>query len=226
MLVPRYYYANTYDEFCEWLQSKPHEIRKYRKNDILFSYSEPIRDIFYIKSGIAEVTLLHEKGHEKILSFHSNGSIFPGCHDLDFKIERSIGMRAVTDIEVMVFRSSDFNRYLDENQALFRTMYNWYASYINLLLYESAHQEYNNSFTKLCNMLYLIAVNSDEPVQHEIRFTHEELSKVLSVYRSNISRYLSKLRKEGILATHHNRIEITDLESLQNYCTLETIKVD
>lgn len=226
MLVPRYYYANTYDQFYEWLKNKPHEIRKYKKNDILFSYSEPISDIFYICSGIAEVTLLHENGHEKILSFHSNGSIFPGCHDLDFKIERSIGMKAVTDIEVMVFRSSDFNRYLDENQALFRTMYNWYASYINLLLYESAHQEYNNSFTKLCNMLYLIAVNNDDVSGSDIRFTHEELSKVLSVDRSNISRYLSKLRKEGILVTHHNRIEITDIEHLQDYCTLETIMAE
>lgn len=225
MLVPRYYYANTYDEFFDWLADKPHEVRKYRKNEILFNYSEPIQDIFYICSGIAEVTLIHENGHEKILSFHSSGSIFPGCHDLDFKIERSIGMKAITDMEVMVFRNSAFSHYLDENPRLFRTMFNWYASYINLLLYESAHQEYNNSFTKLCNMLYLIAVNSDDS-DNEIRFTHEELSKVLSSDRSNISRYLSKLRKEGILTTHHNKIVISDLDHLQEYCTLETIQSD
>lgn len=226
MLVPRYYYANTYDDFSEWLSEKPHEKRIYKKNDILFSYSEPIQDIFFITSGIAEVTLIHENGHEKILSFHSSGSIFPGCHDLDFKIERSIGMKAVTDMEVLVFNNSDFSKYLDENHALFRRMFNWYASYINLLLYESAHQEYNKSFTKLCNMLYLLCINNESSAGNEIRLTHEELSKVLSIDRSNISRYLSRLKKEGILDTYHNRIRVLDIENLQDYCTLETIAAE
>lgn len=31
MLVPRYYYANTYDDFSEWLSEKPHEKRIYKK---------------------------------------------------------------------------------------------------------------------------------------------------------------------------------------------------
>ena len=42
-----------------------------------------------------------------------------------------------------------------ENRELSVRMLNWYAAYINLLLYESAHQEYNSTFIKLCNLLYL-----------------------------------------------------------------------
>ena len=58
-----------------------------------------IRDSFqtlhYILSGAAENYVEHENVHRKIISFHGSGTVFPGYHQHDYKIERSIVTKAI-----------------------------------------------------------------------------------------------------------------------------------
>lgn len=72
----------------------------------------------------------------------------------------------------------------------------WYASYINLLLYESAHQDYNSSFVKLCNLLYLFTQNSPDGRTDRIDLTQENIAEILTVTRVNAARSLGRLRDE------------------------------
>lgn len=224
MLIPCYYFSNDFRDFQKYFFSQPHTVRTFRKNEYLWNYGEPVTHIFYIMSGVARTTLEHENGSRKISSFHSEGTVFPGCHRSVFKIEQSIATAAVTDMETLCFSNDDFLKMLTENPQLMLSTVDWYASYINLLLYESAHQDYNSSFVKLCNLLYLFSRNSPTGERGRIDLTQESIAEILAVTRVSAARCLGRLRDEKIIIPHRSWIQIIDQKALEAYCSSETLQ--
>lgn len=224
MLIPRYYFSNDYRDFYEYFLTQPHTVKIFRKDEYLWNYGDPITHIYYIISGAAMTTLEHENGSRKISSFHGEGTVFPGFHRSVFKIEQSIATRAVTDMETLCFTGAAFLEMLSENSRLMLSTLDWYASYINLLLYESAHQDYNSSFVKLCNLLYLFTQNSPGGRTNRIDLTQENIAEILTVTRVNAARSLGRLKDEKIIVPHRKWIEIIDQKVLEAYCSLETLQ--
>ena len=64
----------------------------------------------------------------------------------------------------------------EENTALSEQVVNWYSMYVNRLLFESVHQEYNSSFVKICNLLYLLTVNNPQSHDFDIAITQDALA--------------------------------------------------
>src|SRR5699024_5451329 len=121
----------------------------------LWKPGEPFGRIHYIISGVEQSYVEHESGRKKILSFHGSGTVFPGYHQQDYRIESSIVTTALSPMEVLEFSKEQFRSMFEENSALSARIVEWFSMYVNLLLYDTAHQEYNCSFHKLCNLLYL-----------------------------------------------------------------------
>ncbi len=221
MLIPRYYFSNDYVDFYNDLLKQPHIKRTISKDTYLWKPGDFIQSIYYIESGICVTSATHEDGHQKILYFNSQGSITPGFHNSQFKIEKSLTIKAITDMEVLEFSQKDiYNMYLT-NPRFSAIAFENYAKLINLLIYETAHQEYNNSFLKLCNTLYLFSKNHRST--HEIRLSQENIADILAINRVNVAKCLSRLRDEGIIIPHRNWIEIIDFNKLESYCSQETL---
>ena len=164
----------------------------------------------------------HENGRRKIISFHGPGTLFPGYHRQDYKIERSLITRALSPMEVLEFSKEEFRLMFAHNGDLSAAVVEWYAMYVNLLLYDTAHQEYNSSFLKLCNLLYLLA---DSPVggrQGVLYLTQDDLADLLGISRANLTRGLAQLRRQGILRTRRGLVELLDLPALAQCCSEET----
>ena len=56
---------------------------------------------------------------------------------------------------MLEFTRQQFSQMFEENAELSEQVVNWYSMYVNRLLFETVHQEYNSSFVKICNLLYL-----------------------------------------------------------------------
>lgn len=224
MLIPRYCFSGDYEDFYGYFLTRPHTRKTFSKNDALWGREEFVTHVHYIISGAVVTTLEHENGSRKICSFHGSGTVFPGCHRSAFKIEHSITSTAVTEVETLCFTNEEFLQMLCDNKDLMLCTLDWNAAYINLLLYESAHQDYNNSFIKLCNLLYLFSKN---PLGKDIRridLTQENIAEILTVTRVNAARNLGRLRDEKIIIPHHRWIEIIDQQALEAYCSAETLE--
>lgn len=72
MLIPRYYFAQDYVELHDYFLTIPHRRRMIHKGEF-------IEHVYYIESGISQTLVEHEDGYQKILFFHSSGTVFPGC---------------------------------------------------------------------------------------------------------------------------------------------------
>lgn len=223
MLIPRYYFSNDYKCLYDYFLTQPHRELTVKKNEYLWKPGDFIRSVYYIKSGICVTSATHEDGHQKILYFHSSGSLTPGFHKTQFKIEKSLTTRAISDMQVLEFSQQDMYHMFLTNQTLSAITFETYAKLINLLIYETAHQEYNNSFIKLCNALYLFTQNSPDGFSKRIELSQDNIADILTLNRVNVAKCLARLRDEGIIISHRKWIEIIDFNKLECYCSQETL---
>lgn len=222
MLTPRCFFSEDFRSFQDYFFSQPHRRRTFARGDYLWRPERPFESVHYILSGVSQNYVEHENGRRKIISFHGLGTLFPGYHRQDYKIERSLITRALSPMEVLEFSKEEFRLMFAHNGDLSAAVVEWYAMYVNLLLYDTAHQEYNSSFLKLCNLLYLLA---DSPVggrQGVLNLTQDDLADLLGISRANLTRGLTQLRRQGILRTRRGLVELLDLPALAQCCSEET----
>ena len=110
MLTPRYYFTGEFCRFYDYFLSHPHTEKHFAKGEYLWRPGQPHEKIHYIKSGALMHYADHENGHRKIISFHGEGSIFPGYHTCGFKIELSLTTVALTEILVLEFTRQQFSQ--------------------------------------------------------------------------------------------------------------------
>ena len=222
MLTPRCFFSEDFRSFQDYFFSQPHRRRTFARGDYLWRPERPFESVHYILSGVSQNYVEHENGRRKIISFHGPGTLFPGYHRQDYKIERSLITRALSPMEVLEFSKEEFRLMFAHNGDLSAAVVEWYAMYVNLLLYDTAHQEYNSSFLKLCNLLYLLA---DSPVggrQGVLNLTQDDLADLLGISRANLTRGLAQLRRQGTLRTRRGLVELLDLPALAQCCSEET----
>lgn len=225
-IMPKYIFADDFRDLEEYFLSCPHRDVSFDTGDYLWKPGEPYGRIHYLKSGVVQNYLEHEMGYRKILSFHAGGTVFPGFHYRQYKIEESLLSRALTPVRALEFTSPQFEAMFQESEALRRHVIDWYSAYANLLIYDSAHQEFNSSLVKLCNLLYLLLLREpDEPGKSMYNLTQEALADILGVSLINVTRNLTKLRKAGIIATSRKQITVIDAERLMALCSGETLSL-
>ena len=223
MLMPRYFFSDDFQQFYEYFLSQPHSQKTFHKGDYLWKPGQPYEKIHYIISGAAIHFADHESGRRRIISFHGAGTVFPGYHQYDYKIELSLVTIALSDMKVLEFTKEQFQNMFETNTALSEQVVNWNSMYINRFLFEIVHQEYNPSFVKICNLLYLLTVNQPSCSGLVIDMTQEELSEILGLSRIQVTRGLSELRNQNIISTTRGKVHVVDLPALASLCSSETL---
>ena len=223
MLTPRYFFADDFRQFYEYFLSQPHTARTFHKGNYLWKPGQPYEKIHYIISGSAIHFADHENGRRKIISFHGAGTVFPGYRQYDYKIELSLITAALSDMKVLEFTKDQFQKMFETNTALSEQVVNWYSMYINRFPFEIVHQEYNPSFVKICNLLYLLTINQPTCSGLVIDMTQEDLAEILGLSRIQLTRGLSDLRKQNIISTTRGKVHVIDLPALASLCSSETL---
>lgn len=223
LLTPAYIFSGDFSGFEEYFLSQPHLNRSFQRGDYLWKPDEPFGKIHYIREGTIQNFLEHDSGRKKIISFHGSGTVFPGYHRKNYKIENSLVSVALFDTEVLEFTKEQFSRMFHSNPKLQDRVIDWYSSYSNLLLFEAAHQDYNSSLVKLCNLLYLLLVSENGRKNDLGEITQDTLADILGISLVNLTRGLTQLRKEQVIATGRKQITVLDAEALIKHCSYETL---
>lgn len=126
-------------------------------------------------------------------------------------------------MDTLEFTRENFYQMYQENMTLNARILETFSMYINLFIYESAHQDYNNAFIKICNLLYLFSIHSPTGTPNRIDLTQQDIADILTISLVNVTTNLAKLRGEKVIISHRKWIEIADYPKLVSYCSNETI---
>lgn len=217
-MIPIYMFSHDYEEFYTYLSSIPHRERHFQSDEAIWHLGEPLTNIYYFESGIAKTVIRHENGRQKLAYFHGKGTISPCAHATVFQLDLSIVMQAITPVDTLEFALDDFMSALRGNINLALRLIEVYAHVVNIGLFEGATQPYNDMKTTLCNLLYLLKKGSPRSRQ-VIQLSQQSIADILCTDRAYVARYLSQLKKEGIITSRRGKIEVVDDEKLLNYCT-------
>lgn len=223
MLAPRYLYEGDFAQFRPYLERQSHVVRRFMPREVLWLRNEHLKNVYYIASGVACASIVDESGRERIQYFSGDGSLVPGCHTSRFKLEQSLEVFAVTEVEAFEFDLLEFRDVvLRNNYDLQCALVESYAAQINALLYEAAHQSFNSAYVRVCNLLHVLSHRGDRFVP-EIPFTQKMIAEVVGMERESVTRQLSKLKREGVIGVSRGKILIEDEEKLCDLCTYETL---
>ena len=159
ILTPRFHFAGEFSEFEAYFRSQPHTERVYGKGDLLWKPGQPYDRLNYYVSGASVRYALHETGRRRIFSFQGPGTMLPGFHANDFRIELSLVIEALCEVRVLEFSVEVFRAMFASRSDLAKCVVNSYAKIVNRFLFESLHQEFNSSRVKLCYLLYLLTMH-------------------------------------------------------------------
>ena len=215
MKLPAYYLADDFTQY-EDLIAKYGTRRKILKGSVLYGATSPQHLSYYIISGIARLSVINEEGRESIICFFGKGSIYPvNCMETSFTYEEYMELTAVTDLEVIEYRSDRILEMIEEDTGLAAAAIYRYNRYSIILVSKILMATYNNSLQLLSSFLYLFEMQKDK---EEIHMTQEDLGKITGISLSHTTRAIRILKEEGVIKTHRGRIEVLDFDLLKAYC--------
>ena len=146
-------------------------------------------------------------------------TVFPVIHRNRFEIETRHLTEAVTAVAALEFSAVDIEAYLRGSADFALATIDWYAKFVNLLLYSAADVSTSpNTLTALASTLLLLFRNEAGAVMatnNLLKITQSELAALLGVDRASLVRALSALRKKGAVATLRGAIKLLSPEILQ-----------
>lgn len=220
--MPKYFFSNDFKSYEDIFIK--HGVKcEFNKNDIISCQGDTLKNAFYIKKGIMQVSIGHEIGKEKIVSFMGEGSLFPvGINEHKYKMEYSMVEKAFTNVEAYKFKYEQLRDIVIKNPSIALSIIEHNCDFTSFLFYEIASLSYDSIKCKVSNILYLLFSNG--PFKDNIiELNQEEIASIIGASRIQVARVLQKLRDAKIIKTHRNSVEILDVEELKKICSVDVI---
>ena len=167
----------------------------------------------------ARTSIISVSGSNRVIAWQGPGTMFPVIHRNRFEIETRHLTEAVTAVAALEFSAVDIEAYLRGSADFALATIDWYAKFVNLLLYSAADVSTSpNTLTALASTLLLLFRNEAGAVMatnNLLKITQSELAALLGVDRASLVRALSALRKKGAVATLRGAIKLLSPEILQ-----------
>ena len=219
---PKFYFTNVFNQFKPLLLEYSMGRKRFPKGSTMFSSAQTLDFCFYIESGLARYSVMHESGAEKTLFYHGAGSMFPAYSSPRQYRINEFGF-SISEIEGFVISQKRIKELMTQNVALMKKILDTYLEMFNFLVFDSINQCYSSAYVRLCNFLYIYMEDRNSTGEDglEIRLTQEELASIVAVSRVQISAILNRLRNQKIIQTDRKRICIRNIELLAEQCTGE-----
>ena len=185
MLQPRYLFTQDFSVFRTALLSLPHRVRRFERGESLWAAGTPFEKIFFFDAGLARTSIISVSGSNRVIAWQGPGTMFPVIHRNRFEIETRHLTEAVTAVAALEFSAVDIEAYLRGSADFALATIDWYAKFVNLLLYSAADVSTSpNTLTALASTLLLLFRNEAGAVMatnNLLKITQSELAALLGV---------------------------------------------
>lgn len=183
-------------------------IKRYQKNQIVFSQGEVADTIFYIQKGRVKVVVVSEQGKEAVVGVLEQGQFFgEGCmngHSLRIATTTAMEECLVTAITKRAMVATL------HSEPKFSEMFVAYLLTRNSRIEEDLiDQLFNSSEKRLARLLLLLANFGKEGSPQLItpNISQETLAEMIGTTRSRVSFFMNKFRKHGLIS-YNGKIEV------------------
>ena len=190
-----------------------------KKRTILLYQGEIPRTAHIVKSGVIKMYSVNNAGEEQIVSFQTEGDIFPAPWVFS-KVNASLYYyEAITDCEILTVPRQEMLALLDKDEKLMKSAFEYFVNNYTGLLMRITALEQARAIEKILFTLYYLMSRYGKEVkpgifQVRLSLTHSIIASLVGLTRETTATELNKLRRRGILTytTHEYNIDKEKLE--------------
>lgn len=172
----------------------------YRKNQVVFSQSDPADSIYYIQRGKVKLTVNSKAGKEAVIAILDAGNFFgEGC--LAGQVMRMSTAKTLSDCSVMRLEKSVMLGVLHEQSSFSELFIRYLLSRTIRIEEDLVDQLFNSSEKRLARVLLLLA-NFGKETKPELvipKISQETLAEIVGTTRSRVSFFMNKFRRLGFI---------------------------
>lgn len=185
--------------------------KSFAKGEIIYHQGDIADSFYYIKKGKATVFMISPDGMEKTLNTASKGELIGEGAFFDRK-PRVSSARAVTSSELVIIEKKILLDLIRKNPPLAFDLLEILATRIRLLTTQLDSMTFMQADARIARLLL------DDMEDDSVSLTHEEIALTVGVSRITVTKTLSRLSAQGILATRYRGIKILDKSALEKIC--------
>ena len=185
--------------------------KSFAKGEIIYHQGDIADSFYYIKKGKATVFMISPDGMEKTLNTAAKGELIGEGAFFDHK-PRVSSAKAVTASELTNIDKKILLDLIQKNPPIAFELLEILATRIRLLTTQLDSMTFMQADARIAKLLL------DDMVDGKVSLTHEEIALTVGVSRITVTKTLSRLSSQGILATHYRGIKILDKAGLEKIC--------
>lgn len=207
------------------LQLSKHTTRRtLEPGSTLLSDSSEIKNFSNILSGVVKLTKTLADGRQQIVGLQ----FAPDFIGRPFKLESSIDAEAATDLTVCSFPKNVLDKLISDSPALEHQILKQTLTELDEARQWMVTLGRKTAAEKVASFLWLIAthinpeaLDSKKPLSFDLPLTRANIADFLGLTIETVSRQMTKLRKENVIAIENNRhVTVHDLNRLERRACL------
>lgn len=192
--------------------SKISALKEYKKGNIIFYEGEQPRKLKLLLDGIVKVYKSDSKGNEVILHFFQPQTLIAETAHMQ-KINYPATAICETDCTLLEIDYGLFEKDFLRNPDISFKIIQSLSKKIKALQNVIATNLTMDTFSRICKFIY-------ENEKHIDELSHRKIAAILNIAPETLSRNLSTLKKEHIIAVNNRKIEILNKERLSSIVDL------
>lgn len=188
-------------------------LKKYRKNELLFSAQQKADGLYYVQSGEIRVFKMDEQGREVEVVRLAPGD-FLGEAILFVSSVFPFFAQAVKDSQVLFFEKNKIFKKIDKEPSIAKFFLNLLARKCVILNKRIETLGLQTVRQRLIQYL-LLNCSGEQQCKVELKIKKVELAKILGTISETLSRNLKQLQDEGLIEVEGNKIHVKDCSKLR-----------
>lgn len=188
-----------------------------KKNQILFSEEEEVKNFYIALNGLMKVVKNDSKGDESIIKIIDQGVIY----DI-FSNSHLLTCVALKDSAILTFSLNYFRELIKENSNLVYNLLLEMSLQNQLLISQLSDLKINNGKEKIGQFLLKKSLKNGKKNKYiDLEYSKNEIASYLGIRLETFSRILHQLKGDGEILINKNKIILTKEKSLCSYCDNE-----
>ena len=199
-----------------------HQVRTYKKGEVIIFQGEVPRHVYVIKSGTVKSYNLSINGDEKPVAFYANDRTFPASWVYGKVASAIYYYEAFTQaVQVYVIDREEFVTFIRKRpELLYQELEHILSDQIGGTLRLNALQ-HSRASDKLIYTMHYLALTHGRPLENKVKvleimldLTHQDFANLTGLTRETAATELNKLKKQQVIFYSKNTRYQLNLEKL------------
>ncbi len=183
---------------------------KLKRGEVLYQTGRPFKSLYVVRTGWFKTTVSLSDGREQVSGFYMGGELL-GLDGIA-QDQHTCTARALEDSEVCVLHVQAINTLSRDVHAL--------QSHVQKLMSREIVHDHNHLFllgnmraesrvaSFLLNLLTRLHLRGQSAAELSLRMTREEIGSYLSLTLETVSRMVSKMARDGVIAVDQRQVRV------------------